>query len=184
MKAVAVYLKQKLKEQFVKFPLEIMTCIIACACCWSVGNHNNFRERYSDIQIFLNGDSLLNGSRVDLHGWDSLKWSCGRTVVVQGEKHQRSLVIRRENCVLKHCLSLKTFIPNFLAFFILLAVVLSCIGKMSFSVTSAKQEFMPAGLCFIIHLPGGGQCPLVRDNEPIRLLVIPTSPSLYLTIIP
>ena len=53
-----------------KFPLEIMTCIIACACCWSVGNHNNFRERYSDIQIFLNGDSLLNGSRVDLHGWD------------------------------------------------------------------------------------------------------------------
>ena len=28
---------------------------------------------------------------------------------------------------------------------------------MSFSVTLAKQEFTPAGHCFIIHLPGGGQ---------------------------
>ena len=54
-KAVAVYLK--LKEQFVKFPPEIMPC----ACCWSVGNHNHF-NRDSDIEIFLNGDVLLNGS--------------------------------------------------------------------------------------------------------------------------
>ena len=41
MKAVAVYLKLKLKEQFVKFPPEIMPC----ACCWSVGNHSHFKER-------------------------------------------------------------------------------------------------------------------------------------------
>ena len=38
VKAVLVYLKQKLKERFVMFPLEIMPC----ACCRSVGNHNNF----------------------------------------------------------------------------------------------------------------------------------------------
>ena len=59
MKAVAVYLKQKLKEQFVKNPPQILPC----ACCWNVGNH--FKEilrRDSDIQIFLNGDILLNGS--------------------------------------------------------------------------------------------------------------------------
>ena len=74
--------------------------------------------------------------------------------------------------MLKHCLSLKTFIPNFVAFFVSLAVVISCIRKMSFSVTSAKREFRPAGHCFIINLTGGGQCPLVRDSEPIRLLVI------------
>ena len=88
----------------------------------------------------------------------------------------------RANCVLKHCLSLKTFIPNLVAFFVSLAIVISCIRKMSFSVTSAKREFTPAGHCFITHLPGGGQCPLVRDSEPIRLLVIPTSPSLYMLI--
>ena len=139
-------------------------------------------ERESDIQIFLNGDVLLNGSWVDLD--ETLKWNCGRTVVVQGEKHQRSLAIRTEdtghvskNCVLKHCLSLKTVIPNFVAFFVSLAVVISWVRKMSFSVTSAKRGVY-AGHCFIIHLPGGGQCPLVRDSEPIRLLVIPTSPSL------
>ena len=54
---------------------------------------------------------------------------------------------------------------------------------MSFSVTSAKQEFAPAGHCFIIHLSGGGQCPLVRDGEPIRSLVIQTSPSLHMLIV-
>ena len=40
-----------------------------------------------------------------------------------------------------------------------------------------------AGHCFIIHLLGGGQCPLVRDSESIRLLEMPTSPSLYMLII-
>ena len=38
VKAVSVYLKQKLKEQFVMFPPEIMPC----ACCWSVRNHKDF----------------------------------------------------------------------------------------------------------------------------------------------
>ena len=68
------------------------------------------------------------------------------TVVVQGEKHQRSLAIRREDTghVSKLC------VPNFVAFFVLLAIVISCIRKMSFSVTSAKREFTPAGHCFII----------------------------------
>ena len=39
-----------------------------------------------------------------------------------------------------------------------------------------------AGHCFNIHLLGGGQCQLVRDSEPIRLLEMPTSPSLYMLI--
>ena len=84
--------------------------------------------------------------------------------------------------MLKHCLSLKTIIPNFVAFFVLFGIVISSIRKMSFSVTSAKQEFTPAGHCFVIHLPGGGQCPLVRDSEPIRLLEILTSSSLYMLV--
>ena len=47
--------------------------------------------------------------------------------------------------MLKHCLSLKNFIPNFVAFLVSLGIEISCIRKMSFSVTSAKQEpFMPA----------------------------------------
>ena len=94
-------------------------------------------NRDSDIQIFLNGDILLNGSWIELDG--TLKWSRGRTVV---ERYQRSLTIRIEktldmwtNCVLKQCLSLKTFIPNFVAFFVSLRIVISCIHKMSFSVT-------------------------------------------------
>ena len=77
--------------------------------------------------------------------------------------------------MLKHCLSLKIFIPNFVVFFVSLVVVIFCVRKMSFSVSSAKREFTPAGHCFIIHLPGGGQCPLVRDSKPIGLLEIPTS---------
>ena len=73
-----------------KFPSEILPC----ACCWSVGNHNHFKERESGIQIFLNGDVLLNGSSVDLDR--TLKWSRGRTVV-QGERHQRRLTIKTED---------------------------------------------------------------------------------------
>ena len=38
----SLYLKLKLKEQFVKFPSEIMPC--ACNCRWSVGNHNHLIE--------------------------------------------------------------------------------------------------------------------------------------------
>ena len=75
--------------------------------------------------------------------------------------------------MLKHCLPLKTFIPVFVAFFVLLGITLSCIRKMLSSVTSAKREFT---------LPGGGHCPLIRDSEPIRLLEIPMSQSLYMLI--
>ena len=70
MKAVSVYLKQKLKEQLVMFPPDIMPC----ACCCVL-------EYWKSQQIFLNRDVLLNGSWVDLDG--TLKWSLGRTVVVQ-----------------------------------------------------------------------------------------------------
>ena len=70
-------------------------------------------ERDSDSQIFLNGDVLLNGSRVDLDG--TLKWSCGRPDVVQGEKHQRSLEISREDTgpVSKLCVKTLFISENF-----------------------------------------------------------------------
>ena len=84
------------------------------------------------------------------------------------------------NCVLKHCLSLKTFIANFIDFFVSLGFVISRTRKMSFSVGHFSKTGVYAGHCFIIHLPGGGHCPLVRDSEPIRLLEIPTSPSFYM----
>ena len=59
MKAVTVYLKLKLKEQIVKFPLENQ--IMPCACCCPVLEITIFNGD-SNIQIFLNGDVLLNGS--------------------------------------------------------------------------------------------------------------------------
>ena len=51
MKAGAVYLKLKLKEQSVKFLPEIMPSV----CCWK-------SQSFLEIKIFLNGDVLLNGS--------------------------------------------------------------------------------------------------------------------------
>ena len=83
--------------------------------------------------------------------------------------------------MLKHRLSLKTIIPNFVASFVSLGIIISCIRKMPFSVTSAKGEFTPA----IVSLSTSQEVdnvPLVRDSEPIRLLEIPTSPSLYMLI--
>ena len=87
----------------------------------------------------------------------------------------------RANCVLKHCLPLKTSIPNFRAFFVLLAIALSCIHTMSSLVTLNDKTGVYTSHCFIIHLLGGGHCPLARDSKPIRLLeIIPTSLSLYI----
>ena len=62
-----------------------------------------------------------------------------RTVVQAGERHQRSLAIRTEDNrhVSKLCVKtlLISFIPNFVAFLVSLGIVISCICKMSFSVT-------------------------------------------------
>ena len=63
--------------------------------------------------------------------------------------------------MLKHCLSLKTFIPNFVAFFISLGIVISCIRKLSFSVTSAKREFTPA----IVSLSTSWEVDIVHQSE-------------------
>ena len=82
----------------------------------------------------------------------------GRTVIVQGERHQRSLAIRTEDTGHVSQFCVKTlFIPNFVTFSVSLEIVISCICKMSFSVTSAKREFTPA-IVSIIHLPAGGRC--------------------------
>ena len=135
-----------------------------CACCWSVGNHI-ILKRGSRIQIFLNGDILLNGSWVDLDG--TLKWRVERQLLFKERGISEAWRSRQKtmdmwaNCVLKHCLSLKTIIPNFVAFLVSLRIAISCVRKMSFWVNSATG--VDAGHCFIIHLPGGGQCPLVRD---------------------
>ena len=85
-------------------------------------------------------------------------------------------------CVLKHCLSLKAFVPNFVAFLVLLGIVISCIRMMLFYIGHFGKTGVYTSHCFIIQLPGGGQCPLVRDSEPIRLLEIPMSSSLYMLI--
>ena len=75
-----------------------------------------------------------------------------------------------------------TFMPNFVDFFVLLGIVLSCIHKISVSVTSAKRALTPA-IVSLSTSQGGGQCPLVRDSELlIILLEIPRSPSLYMLI--
>ena len=135
-----------------------MTCM--CLLFSGVLEITIILERDSDIQIFLNGDVLLNGSWVDLDG--TLKWRVEGQLLLK-ERNISELEMWA-NCVLKHRLSLKTFIPNFVAFFVSLAIVISYIRKMSFSVTSAKREFTPAGHCFIIHLPWGGQWAIIHRS--------------------
>ena len=84
----------------------------------------------------MNENSLLCRRWADLLD-GILKWSRGRTVVVQGERYQRSLTIRTEKgcegkrhwaCeqifVLKHCLPPKTFIPNCVACSVVLGIIL------------------------------------------------------------
>ena len=61
-----------------------------------------------------------------------------------GTKHAR---IRETVCkILSLLLPLKTFIPNFLAFFVFSCTASSCIFKISDSETLAKREFTPAVL--------------------------------------
>ena len=101
-------------------------------------------------------------------------------------RHFHSLSVELpEHCVLERAQTFPAVIAWSLSFCRFQSILLdpqkkflliSCIRRMSFSVTSY------VGHCFIIHLPGGGHCPLVRDSEPIRLLVIPTSPNLYMLI--
>ena len=117
----------------------------ACACCWSVGNHNHFRERKWHSS-FLEW-RRFGQWKLSWLGWD---FEYG---TVEGQLLFKETGISEAwrgagektldmwaNFVLKHCLSLKIFIRNFVAFFVLLAIVISCIHKMSFSVTSEKRE--------------------------------------------
>ena len=46
--------------------------------------------------------------------------------------------------MLKHCFSLETFIPKFVAFSVPLGIVIFFIRKMSFLGSFGKTEFMPA----------------------------------------
>ena len=74
-----------------------------------------------------------------------------------GTKHAR---IRETVCkIWSLLLPLKTFIPNFVAFFVFSGTASSCIFKISDSETLAKREFTPAVLFLfglrIIHSVGG-----------------------------
>ena len=111
----------------------------------------------------------------------------GRTVVVQEERHQRSLAIRTEDTGHVSKLCVKTFFisENFHSQFrSFLCIVWNCNILHSQDVVLGHfgKTGVYAGHCFIIHLPVGGQWLLVRDSEPIRLLEITTSPSLYMLI--
>ena len=75
--------------------------------------------------------------------------------IVSKVMNGKTLVCR----ILSLLLPLKTFIPNFVAFFVFSGTASSCIFKISDSETMAKREFTPAilflfGLC-IIHSVGG-----------------------------
>ena len=114
----------------------------------------------------------------------------GERTVVQGERHQRSLAIRTEDAghVSKLCVKTLFICGNFHSQFRSFpCIVRNCNILHSQDVVLGHFVFgktrVYAGHCFINHLPGGGQCPLVRDSEPIRLLEIPTSPSLYMLMI-
>ena len=81
----------------------------------------------------------------------------------------------------------KSFIPNFVAFFVFSGSASSCISNISDSQTLAKREFTPAILFLfdlrIIHSVGGKKCSLARDSEPIRLRKTPRSLSVYILIV-
>ena len=115
-----------------------------------------------------------------------MKWSLGVgwTVVVQGERNQWRLAIRTEDTghVGKLCVKTLFISENFHSKF----RSFLCIVRNFYLQDVVHGQFdktgVYAGHCFIIRLPRGGQCPLVRDSEPIRLLEMPTSPSLYMLI--
>ena len=107
---------------------------------------------------------------------------------MQGERHQRSLAIRTEDTghVSKLCVKTLFISENYHSKFrSFLCIVRNC--NILHLQDVIRSHFDKTGVyashCFIIHLPGGGQRPLVRDSEPIRLLKIPTSPSLYMLIL-
>ena len=113
-----------------------------------------------------------------------MKWSLGVgwTVIAQGERNQWRLAIRTEDTghVGKLCVKTLFISENFHSKF----RSFLCIVRNFYSQDVVHGQFdktgVYAGHCFIIHLPGGGQCPLV--SEPIRLLEMRTSPSLYMLI--
>ena len=106
LKAVSVYLKQKLKEQFVMFLRK--SCLVLAVGVLEI---TTIFKRDGNNKFFLNGDILLNGSWVD----GTLKLSLRRSVVVQGERHQRRLAIRTEDTrhVSKLCVKALLISENF-----------------------------------------------------------------------
>ena len=138
VKAVAIYLKLKdicivsSGNHAMCLPLE----------CWKSQSFlveiatfkYTWMETFCSMEVELTWMGLWNGA---VEGMMLFK---ERGVSGAGQSVQKTLDMWA-NCVLKHCLSLKTFIPNLVAFFVSLGIVISCIRKMSFSIISAKQEF-------------------------------------------
>lgn len=81
---------------------------------------------------------------------------------------------------------LKTFWPNFIAFFVFSDIASSCILRISHSETLTKREyllffFLPESL--FIHSVGGKLFSLAGDSKPIRSLETPRSLSVYIIVI-
>ena len=165
-----------------KFPPEITPC----ACCWSVGNHVHFQElatiKFSLMETFFSMEVELTWMGLWNGAVEGQLLSVKQRGISVGWRSGQKTVDMWANCVLKHCLSLKTFIPNFVAFFVSLGIVLYC--KFAIMQDVVLGHFGKTGVYAgrpLFQYPPP-KCPLVRDSEPIRLLVIPTSPSLYMLI--
>ena len=143
VKAVSVYLKLKLKEQRLKFlGNHVMCLLLEITTILKITNEHS---------IFFNEDLLLNGSWANLDGDFEMESSVEGQLFFKGglgisgawrsglRKAVRAEDVL-ENCMLKHCFPLKTFIPNTVALFVLW-IALSCIWKISTTITTAKWEF-------------------------------------------
>ena len=77
------------------------------------------------------------------------------------------------NCMLKHCLPLKTLIPNFVHI-LLLGIAFSCIWMISSTVITTKREFTPVSVSFSPP-PGRWTSCITKDMKTTRFLDIAKS---------
>ena len=138
VKTIAVYLKQKLKEQnFCDVSSDAMCLLLEC---WKSQPFLreiaiikfSWMETFCSMEVELTWMGLWNGA---LEG----QLLFNERGISGGWRSGQKALDMWANCALKHCLSLKNFIPNFVAFFGIIRNLISCVRRMSFSVTSAKR---------------------------------------------
>ena len=106
--------------------------MMPCACCWRCRKSQSLIfKRENDTQTVFEWRRFVQW-KISWLGWDfemePLKDSCcsrvqERSISRTWRSGQKTLDIRA-NCVLKHCFSLETFIPKFVAFFVPLGTVI------------------------------------------------------------